>query len=171
MHHQGRNLFFCTNKAELISAVGRCGAGYYVSEFIDKAAEYRVFCGSGRAVAVAKKTPGNPGDVAWNVARGGSFDNVRFDDWPLNAVKYALKAHKLTGLDFSGVDVMVDAQGMPYVLEVNSAPSLTSPYRQQCFAKLFDYIILNGHTEIPIIQEPGGYRKFIHPCISDRAIV
>src|SRR5690606_3401797 len=35
----------------------------YVSRFIDKVAEYRVFVCQRRAVWVAKKTPGNPQDV------------------------------------------------------------------------------------------------------------
>jgi glutathione synthase/RimK-type ligase-like ATP-grasp enzyme len=134
-------------------------------------AEYRVFVVSGRAVAVAKKTPGNPQDVAWNVARGGRFDNVDWGDWPLKAVKTSIEAFNLSALDFGGVDVMVDGDGNCYVLEINSAPSLTSPYRQECMAKGLHYALTRGKERIPLVAERGGWRKFAHPAISDQALI
>jgi glutathione synthase/RimK-type ligase-like ATP-grasp enzyme len=127
-----------------------------------------VFVGSGRAVWVAQKTPGNPEDVAWNVAQGGRFDNVRFNDWPLKVVKTAIEAFNYTDLDFGGVDVIVDNNNA-YVLEINSAPSQTSPYRQECVAKYFDYVVKNGKNRIELIKEKGGYLKFIHPAIDNKA--
>lgn len=167
-HHQGRNLFVAENMAELqeILRKGVLSDGYYISRKIDKVAEYRVFVVSGRAVAVANKIPANPNAVAWNVAQGGSFENVRWDDWPLKAVKVSIEGFNLSGLDFGGVDIMVDRDGECHILEINSAPSLTSPYRQQCMAKAFDYIVNHGKQAIGIIAERGGYKKFIHPAIS-----
>jgi hypothetical protein len=140
--------------------------GGYVSRLIDKVAEYRVFVCQNRAVWVAKKTPGNPDQVAWNVAQGGRFDNVRWGEWPIPVVKAALAAAKVSGTDFCGVDVMVDGEGNPYVLEVNSAPSQTSDYRQQCVAKAFDYIIEHGKDHFP--DHEGArtrWRDLIHPAL------
>lgn len=169
-HAQGRQLFVCRSPRALQHACTRLGMdNYYISELINKVAEYRVFVISGRAVAVANKTPGNPQDVAWNVNRGGSFSNVSWDDWPLRVVRIAIEAFNLSSLDFGGVDVMVDADGGVTVLEINSAPSLTSPYRQECFAKTFDYIITHGKEHIPLVPERGGYRKFIHPAVCEGA--
>jgi glutathione synthase/RimK-type ligase-like ATP-grasp enzyme len=168
-HHQGRKLFVCNNQRELDAAIARCGAGWYASELIKKVAEYRVFVVSGRAVCVARKYPGNPNQIAWNVFQGGRFENVRWDEWPLKAVKNSIKAFALSGLDFGGVDVMVDAERETYILEINAAPSLTSPYRQDCFAKAFDYIIQHGKKTIPLIEAKGGYAKFIHPAIAQNA--
>jgi glutathione synthase/RimK-type ligase-like ATP-grasp enzyme len=171
-HHQGRFLDFCQTDGEILNACAKYGEGnYYISEYIPKVAEYRVFIVSGRVVWVAQKTPGNPDDVAWNVARGGRFDNVRWDDWPLKAVRVAREAFLLSSLDFGGVDVMVDAEGNAYVLEINSAPSQTSPYRQECTAKAFDYIVRHGKERIDVTKERGGYRKFIHPCLTNEAIM
>jgi glutathione synthase/RimK-type ligase-like ATP-grasp enzyme len=170
-HAQGRNLYKCDNIGELQAAVRRCGAGYYISQYIPKVAEYRVFVVSGRVCWVANKTPANPEAIAWNVAAGGRFDNVGFGDWPLRVVKCAIEAFNVSGLDFGGVDVMVDAEGKPYVLEINSAPSQTSPYRQECTGKCFAYIVENGKQRIPLIQQKGGWRKWIHPAISQEAIL
>lgn len=178
-HHQGRNLYVVRNAAELEVAIQKAmnhrvkwqngNEGWYASEIIDKVAEYRVGVVSGRAVWVARKTPGNPQDIAWNVFQGGRFDNVSWQDWPLKAVKESIEAFNLTELDFGGVDVMVDKDGESYILEINAAPSLTSDYRQSCFAKAFDYIVQNGPKRIPLVAEKGSYLKFIHPAIDAKA--
>lgn len=170
VHAQGRHVYKVNNQAELTEAIRRCGEGWYASEFIDKVAEYRVTFVAGRVAWVAQKTPGNPQDVAWNVARGGRFDNVRWGNWPLKAVRISREAFLLSGLDFGAVDVMVDAEGNAYVLEINSAPSQTSPYRQECLAKCLDHMIRNGKGIIPIINERGDWKKFIHPALSEEAI-
>ncbi len=171
-HAQGKRLYKCNSPVDLEDCLTNnfvIGEGYYISKYIPKVAEYRVAVVNGRAVWVAKKTPANPEAIAWNVARGGRFDNVGWKEWPLKVVKTAIEAFNLSGLDFGGVDVMVDAEGKAYVLEINSAPSQTSPYRQECFAKAFDYIIANGNANIPLVQEKGGYKKFIHPAICTEA--
>ena len=169
-HAQGRNLHVCNTRDAIERFCNRYGEGnYYISELIYKSAEYRVFVAQGRAVWVARKTPGNPEDVAWNVARGGRFDNVRWNEWPLRVVRVAIEAFNLSGLDFGGVDVIVDQERRAYVIEINSAPSQTSPYRQSCVARVFDYIIRNGKGTVPLISERGGYRKFVHPAVCENA--
>src|SRR3990172_7223877 len=111
VHAQGKQVYLCKTYAEIFTAIEECGPGYYISKFIDKVKEYRVFVAQGRAVWVANKIPGNPDDVAWNVAQGGKFENVLWLNWPLKVVNVSIQAFKLSGLDFGGVDVMVDAQG------------------------------------------------------------
>lgn len=167
-HHQGRNLFVGSFN-DCQAMCGRWGEGY-ISLLINKVAEYRVLVIQGRVAWVAQKTPGNPEDVAWNVAQGGRFDNVRWGNWPLRVVKAAMQAAIVSGTDFCGVDVMEDAKGNPYVLECNSAPSQTSPYRQQCMAKVFDYIISRGDKKhFPSIDSGEGdltWQEAIHPAVS-----
>lgn len=167
-HAQGRNLLALTNDEIMSTNFPAVYSGGYVSEFIDKEHEYRVFVCQNRAVWVAKKTPGNPEDVAWNVAAGGRFDNVRWGEWPMQVIRAALQAAKVSGTDFCGVDVMVDRDGRPYVLEVNSAPSQTSPYRQQCVAKAFDYIVLNGKEHFDDPENYSSWKKVIHPAVWSR---
>ena len=171
-HAQGRGMWFTQSREELARLCNKIGQGnYYINTFVPKVAEYRVFVVQGRAVCVAQKTPGNPEDLAWNVAKGGRFDNVRWDDWPLKAVRVSIEAFNLSELDFGGVDVMVDGEGNAYILEINSAPSLTSPYRQQCMAKALDYMLTVSPERIPLVDEKGGYRKFIHPAITGKALI
>lgn len=179
-HSQGKDLDFCKDRGEIQRACAKYGEGnYYISEFIDKKAEYRVCVVSGRVAWVARKTPADEKAIAWNVAQGGRFDNVRWDEWPLEAIRVALEAYQLSDLDFGGVDVMVDGNGKAYVLEINSAPSLTSPYRQECMAKAFDYIVENGKAQIePNWRSIEGnprqitnYLNAIHPSLTEKARV
>lgn len=171
VHAQGRHVYLCKTTEELRLATHRCGDGWYASSYISKVAEYRVTFVQGRVAWVARKTPGNPEDVAWNVARGGRFDNVLWGDWPLKAIKFSREAFMLSGLDFGAVDVMVDAEGQPYVLEINSAPSQTSPYRQESLAKCLNHLLEHGKAVIDVTNERGGWRKFIHPALSEEALV
>ncbi len=167
MHAQGRMLRVGTAHDLLDHDQQPVYLTGYISRLINKVAEYRVFVCQGRVVWVARKTPGNPDQVAWNVAQGGRFDNVPWGDWPLRVVKEAVKAHNVSGCDFTGIDVMVDAEGTPYVLEANSAPSQTSPYRQSCVAKAFDWIVQNGKAPIPVAERRGDWKKWGHPCLSE----
>jgi hypothetical protein len=65
---------------------------------------------------------------------------------------------------------MTDAEGNAYVIEINSAPSLTSEYRQMCMAKCFDYIAEHGKERIPRVEARGDWKKFIHPALTERAL-
>lgn len=163
-HSQGRNLWTGTDD-EILAAI-RTHNVYdgYVSRLINKVAEYRVYVIQGRVACVASKTPADPSAVAWNVAQGGRFDNVKWGQWPMAAIKEALAAATVSRLDFCGVDVMMDADGNAYVLEVNSAPSLTSAYRQTCFAKCFNYIINNGKDQLAVANV-NNWKDVIHPAI------
>ena len=165
-HSRGRELYVCNNIEDSIDVVrNHIHGDYYISELIDKSAEYRVFMVQGKVISVARKTPGNPEDVAWNVARGGRFDNVRWNNWPIDVLEVARIAFEESKLHFGGVDVMVDQNNRAYVIEINSAPSLTSPYRQECMAKAFDYMVNNDSLLLPLYDSRRGYGRFIHPCI------
>ena len=160
-HSQGRNMVV-GDWQQVISAISNwCGG--YISDYIPKVREVRVFVANGRAVWVAEKTPGNPDDVAWNVARGGRFDNVKWSDWPISACVAAIFAARALGVNFAGIDVMLDSEGRSYVLEANSAPSQTSPYRQLCSAKAFKWMYENGKDNLA--YHVGTWKELIHPAI------
>lgn len=170
-HAQGRRLHVCNTLGEVVMACARYkDTGYYISKLINKVAEYRVFVIQGKVGWVANKIPGNPNDIAWNVARGGKFENVPWGNWDLGMCERAIEAWKLSGLHFGGVDIMVDESGTPYVLEINSAPSLTSPYRQESTAKTFDWMVTHSTEVSPtfIGKQYGNWRDLIHPGLWPR---
>lgn len=168
-HAQGKNLWVVNNLEEFLQVTSQLPE-WYASEVIDKKQEFRVYIVSGRVVTVAEKVPHNPEQIAWNVAQGGRFDVVPWGNWNLDACRTSLEAFEYSGLDFGGVDVMVDKNGRPYVIEINSAPSLpllsngSVSYRQKCMAKAFAYIYENG-KEYFNIPEGDNWRDFIHPAI------
>lgn len=169
-HAQGKYLHFCESWDETREACSNY-SDYYISEYIQKEAEYRVYMVSGRVAGVARKMVEDTSAVAWNRARTGcEFVNQRWSEWPLEVCRVACEAFKLSGLDFGGVDVMVSTEGRPYVIEINSACSLplledgSVSYRQKCMAKCFDYIIQNGKDYIDH-ETDNGYRGYIHPAL------
>lgn len=173
-HAQGRHLKVVENLGELMDVINShpFSNGWYASELIHKVDEVRVYVVQGRVATVARKTPDNPDAVAWNVAQGGRFDVVRWGEWPMEAIKVALRAFKHSGLDFSGVDVMIDDTGRAYVIELNSAPSLPAlsdgsvSYRQACMAKTFKWMLEHGldHMEA---DNYANWRGVIHPAIQE----
>ena len=167
-HSQGRHVYLATNPQEFNNAMLRCNLGWYASEYIPKVAEYRVCFVQGRVCWVAKKTPADPEAIAWNVALGGRFENVRWNEWPLEVVSTAYEAFKLSGLDFSGIDVMVGPDNKCYILEANSAPSMTSNYRKKCIAKCIDWIVNTNMEHLLPDDNREGWRKWIHPALLEQ---
>jgi glutathione synthase/RimK-type ligase-like ATP-grasp enzyme len=168
-HHSGEKVYHCKRTNEAIDALKLCGQGAYVSKYIPKVAEFRVFCAQGRAFAVARKIPADENAIAWNVDQGGKFEHVKWSEWPLKVVRISLQAFGLSGLDFGGVDAMVDRDGNVFILEINSAMTLTSEYRQKCFAKVISWMVEKGREPYNIPEEKAGYTKFIHPALDGKA--
>lgn len=185
-HAQGRNLWVANNWEELSGIFrryerNRLAQGGYISKLIPKQKEYRVYVFDGRVASVAEKIPHDRNQVAWNVAQGGEFRVVRWDEWPLEVIRASVECFRLSGLNFGGVDVILSDQNIPYVIEINSAPSLPAlsdgsiSYRQSAMAKCFAYAynkIVAGETTT--WMEPSGYdnwRNVIHPALNHNAIL
>lgn len=185
-HSRGLNLTLCNNPNSLLDAARSFGTGWYAGKFIPKIEEYRVYVVGGRSVAVAKKVVEDKTAIAWNRARGDcEFVNVRWDEWPLSVVEAGIAAVNHLELDFGGADVMIDSDGRPYVLEVNSAPSLPlhektntfrinstediaarATYRQKCFTNGLLHTIEHGHMAV---GDVSGWRDVIHPGVNHNA--
>mgnify|MGYP000144430045 FL=1 len=175
VHSQGRNLWVVNNYKELVDVLYENQLdSWYASMYIPKVAEYRVYFVEGRVVKVDKKIPDDEEAVAWNCHNGGKFVNVKWDKWPLNVIEVAHKSFLQSSLDFGGVDIMVDKNDKAYMLEINSAPSVTFradgkvSYSQKCMAKAFDYIRVNGKGTVPTILTYESWKHTIHPAISDK---
>lgn len=167
-HSQGKNAVFCRSREDLENDT----TSEYWSLYLPKEKEYRVYCFMGRVLCVAEKVPTDREAVLWNRAQGGSsFVNVRWSDWPIDCIRTALIAQERTGIDFTGVDVMV-FDDQPFLLELNSAPTLSSKYRQECFAKAFDWVLSSleeGSSLEELWFNIGEYvtnwKGAIHPAI------
>lgn len=168
IHQEGKNFYLCSNQTEMEMAAIKCGEGWYASQYVDKVAEYRICCMQGRVLLVINKSPADPSDLVWG---RGKTTIVNWDGWPLEGIKKALASIELSGLDFAGVDVIKDKQGNYYVLELNTAPYLEGQYQRQCFTKGFDWIVEHGKKRIELQNVTDNWKKFIHPAISDRAII
>ena len=170
-HSQGKNLIYgtYTDVIKHIFDNNWKNGDYYISEYIPKVREYRVYVGFGKVICVAEKIPKDPTQIAWNQSQGASFKNVKFSSWPLQACRFAINSLSIVGLDFGGVDIIEDNMGNFYVLEVNSAPTLTSKYRQKCFAKVFDLEIDNLDSVVsqyPTFTQPfNSWKDCIHPAL------
>lgn len=117
---------------------------HYFSEFIQKKKEFRVHCAYGKVLALQEKVP-NSDDVdldearPWNHATGDFvFKTVPWSDYSVDVCVQALKAVQCLMLDMGAVDVIVDADGLAYVCEVNTSPSLCD-YTQSRYAKFFTW--------------------------------
>ncbi len=166
--HFGANNLWVANSPEELETV----PWDYASTYIPKDREHRFFCVSGKIVCASEKIPEDKEQIAWNHSEGSSFQNLRWGNWPLKAAKESLKAIKITGLDFGAVDLIMKGEEY-YVLEVNTAFSLTGEYQPECLAKgldyLIDYILENGEkVYFPIPEEVNNWRDLIHPAIYER---
>ena len=151
-HNKGKGFWFCKTLNEVRRAVER-GATHFL-EFVPKTREYRVhtFCKKRAFGKESRKTEDyvsvklvekvwqgknkpDPGQVQKNHEFGWVFlghQDRREEE--LDVVRYAAKqAIAALGLDFGAVDVMYRIKDKrPYVLEVNSTPSLADDTADTC---------------------------------------
>lgn len=164
IHAKGKNFVILKTFADLIRHYSANEQnGWYYSEFVDKVSEYRIHCAHGRILNYLRKpNPGN-GQIAWNRALNGeAFDNVKWSEYDKAVTVEALKAVEALGLDFAGVDVIVDAEGKAYILELNTSPTLnSSEYSMSRYAKYFDWLLKTGerreHFPISDFKKASNY--------------
>lgn len=162
-HERSENIILCKTLDEINAAMKKvAGKDYYISEYIKKDEEYRVFVASGRAFMVFKKVPGNKNDVSWGCVEEGALDYVRWSQWPLKVVENAIKAFNVSTLDFGAADIIVK-NGKPYFLEINTAPEVW-PYYGECFGSVLSYMIEKGRERIPV-KNYTNWKDVIHPAM------
>ena len=170
-HAQGKNMQIINDTTDLNYDT----ISTYWSEIIEKDREYRIYTFMGKIIMVAEKVPTEVGRerLAWNHFGGGAvFNNVKWSEWPIEACKLGLKASEAIGIDFAGVDVMTK-EGVPYILEINSAHSLTSEYRKKTFSKALNWLckeIETSHEKpahFPFPERIRTYKSMILPILRD----
>ena len=157
VHSKGKNFVVLNNFDEFITFAKKDENKWYYSEFVDKVKEFRVHCAHGKILNYLEKPNPKNGNIAWNIAQNGeAFINVKWSDYNYNVAIEALKAITALGLDFGGVDVMLDNEGKAWVLEVNTAATLSSAeYSMERYAKYFEWLF-RSETR----REHWDYTKF-----------
>lgn len=118
-HSKGRNFFLCRTLDE----ISRARKATHFLEFLEMPHELRVHVIGGLVVKIAEKV-GGTGFIR-NHQHGWRFMAPTMEKRE-PARQAARKAVEALGLDFGAVDVLYDGSRSAYVLEVNTAPSLTA---------------------------------------------
>ncbi len=121
---QGKGVVLAeTRKAaeSVIDAFRGLNANFLVQEFISNAngSDIRCLVLGGRVIASMRRHAAQ-GDFRSNLHQGGTAEKVKISK---EERKIAVRAAKLMGLSFAGVDVLRSDKG-PLVLEINSSPGL-----------------------------------------------
>lgn len=105
----------------VIEAFRGLDANFLVQEFIKEAKGADIRClVIGDKVVAAMKRQGKEGEFRSNLHRGGSAELVKLTPEERST---AVRASKIMGLNFAGVDLLRSNHG-PVVMEVNSSPGL-----------------------------------------------
>jgi glutathione synthase/RimK-type ligase-like ATP-grasp enzyme len=159
-HAKGKNFIVLKTRAEFTTHHDKhANAGWYYSQFINKTREFRVHCAHGKVLAIMEKAKGGD-NIAWNRAQTGEpFRRISQKEYPFSVCFQALKACKVLGLDFAGVDVLeIMENGKPqaYVVEANTSPTLnSSDFVSTQYARYFDWL---GRSETR--REHWDFTKF-----------
>jgi ribosomal protein S6--L-glutamate ligase len=121
---QGKGVVLAENKASaqsVIDAFRNAEANFLVQEFIGDAAGQDIRCVvlDGKVIATMRRQAPSD-DFRANLHKGGSAHEVKITS---EERKLAVKAVRIMGLKFAGVDILRSAKG-PLLLEVNSSPGL-----------------------------------------------
>lgn len=168
VHQRSEALHFCNTLDEVKAAVNACGASYYISEYIKKEKEFRVFIAQGRPFIVVEKNPPDKEAVTWGCVEQGTFDYIAWEDWDESVVRCAVESFNLSALDFAAIDIIYK-DGQAFFLEANTAPEILG-YYGQCFAKVFGYMFEKGRERIPV-SSYENWKNIIHPAMSGKAII
>jgi len=126
LHHtQGKDIL-CLKPTDFLPRNKRSG---YYTQLLNKDAEFRFHMMSGKCIGLAQKKPeANANPLIWNHENGWVFEYISKEDREDTPhfeamVTQANLAMKALGLDFGAVDLIM-VKSKPYILEVNTAPSL-----------------------------------------------
>ena len=92
----------------------------YIQRYIEKPGyDIRVFVVGDRVISAMKRVI----ECGWktNIAQGARGVAISEKDYP-DAFELAIKAAKVLGLDYTGVDIIVDHDGNYYIIEANASP-------------------------------------------------
>ena len=114
----GKQVYLVNNHAELLEIENKLiHIPHIFQQYIEcsKGKDYRVIVIGGNVIAYMKRE--NPYSYLSNLATGGTASKVEL---PQKYLDVAVKAAKILGLDYCGVDILEGLHGEPIISEVNS---------------------------------------------------
>lgn len=146
---------------------------YYV-KYIPKTREFRIYTFFGKVLEVQEKFPEDINEIAWNHCQGATFHNVSWNNWISKSCYLALKAAELTEIHYCAWDIILGKDHNFYVLEGNTAPSITGEYNLGILNECVEYLsaFWDENHKLPDIPRLGdfvrGYQHYIHPIMLER---
>jgi len=153
-HHAGKHFKVLDTRVDCVKALARGG---YVSVLIEKTHEFRLHVAHGKVLGIQEK-PIPPGEHRANM----SVSNVPWrvlkrEEWKPKMCRMAIEAVDCLNLDFGAVDVICGkGKSEYYVLEVNTAPQISSDLISLKYAKYFDWLARKNRERFDTESKRGG---------------
>jgi RimK family alpha-L-glutamate ligase len=140
---------------DLLPPIGAYHGIYYLQRYIDTGEgtwhDWRVFVIAGRAIAAMRRN-----GASWisNVATGGRCQASVLDDGLSHLAEAAVQA---VGMNYAGVDIIRDATGGAWVVEINSVPAWKG-LQSTCNVNVADLLVddfLRCGAVVPALEAAG----------------
>lgn len=118
--HSGSGLIYVCSWQEYLQLKDK---KYYATKYIKSCAEIRCVVAFGKVVDTFKKINNDSHSIIRNIL--SDYKYVRINESP-PCSKISIQAAKALGIDICASDIIIGQDGLLYLLEINSAPGLTS---------------------------------------------
>lgn len=149
-HHLGGKNFHVFKEPKALQAFlwGKQMGTWYASEIFPKTHEFRVHCAHGRILMISSK-PLVEGEIRANHSiTEEAWPAVPRKEWNSKVCEESLKAIESLSLDYGAVDIMYNSENDSVAIcEINTAPSICTPYSSGKYAMYFDWLIRNDFPE------------------------
>jgi glutathione synthase/RimK-type ligase-like ATP-grasp enzyme len=123
---RGEGVFLVNKREDFVEVVNiHPDKNFIFQKYVPTTEEYRVLVLGQTIGAFERKTPTAAGEFRSNVCLGATEEFMDISTIPEDFKQISLKAAKVLGIEVAGVDLLIDKNGKPWILEVNRGPGLT----------------------------------------------
>jgi hypothetical protein len=142
-HHGGQHFHIINTVQDLVNLSHQTDlSSWYFAEIFQKTHEFRVHVGHGKVLFVQEK-PLVDGEIRANQAvNHESWRVLKWSEYNHGLCRESIRAIEALNLDYGAVDIMYNAADNSWaVCEVNTSPSINTPYSSEKYAAYFDWVI------------------------------